>query len=392
MLSNEIRQKGSTWNIFSIASIYSLFALAIFLRYKLIPFTNYDTDGYIRWYDFIVKNGIPNALGQNFAIYTPPYLYLLSIATVVRPVISKLIAIKLIPIAFDLINAIFVFKILRLKHTNGNIPYLGAMVFLLAPTIIANSAFWGQIDSIYTCFLIISIYFILIDKPALVMIAFGLAISIKAQAAFLGPLLLIWGLKKRISWQQFLLIPLTYIVVMFPAILAGRTFLDVLTVYLNQASELQILSHNAPNWYIFFQQSSYPIIMPAGMIATILIVGVWIYINWQKKYLLTNEQILFLAVVSTAIVPFFLPKMHDRYFYPADVFSLILAFYAPRFWFIPIAYQVVSGLVYSIFLFNTPRSTMLVLATEINTLIIAYLILIHAAHLKKIYISPKNPT
>ena len=390
MLKNKVRKK-AVWNIFFTVAIYGLFALPLFLRYKLIPFTNYDTDGYIRWYDFIVKIGIPDALGQNFSIYTPPYLYLLSIATVARDVIPKLIAIKLIPIVFDLINAVTIFKILRLKHASGSIPHFGALVFLLAPTIIANSAFWGQIDSIYTCFLLISVYFMLTNKPARVMIAFGLAISIKAQAAFLGPALLIWVLKKRITWKQFLLIPLTYIIVMSPAILAGRSLLDVLTVYLNQASELQILSHNAPNWYIFFQQASYPIIMPAGMITTALIIGIWVYINWQKQYPLTNEGILFLSLISTAITPFFLPKMHDRYFYPADVFSIVLALYAPGYWLIPIVYQIVSGLAYSIFLFNAPRSTVLVLATEINTLIIAFLIWKYAGQLKKTHIAPNNP-
>jgi len=391
MPRNRIPKKGTVSNTFFTAAIYTLFALAIFLRYKLIPFTNYDTDGYIRWYDFIVKTGIPDALGLNFSIYTPPYLYLLSMATVARNVIPKLIAIKLIPIVFDLINAVTIFKILRLKHKSGRIPHFGALVFLLAPTIIANSAFWGQIDSIYSCFLLMTVYFMLTDKPARAMIAFGLAISIKAQAAFLGPALLIWALKKRITWKHFLLTPLTYVIVMLPAILAGRALLDVLTVYLNQASELQILSHNAPNWYIFFQQASYPIIMPAGMVTTALIVGVWVYINWQKQYPLTNEEILLLSLMATAITPFFLPKMHDRYFYPADVFSIVLALYTPRFWFVPIVYQIVSGLAYSVFLFNAPRSIVLVLATELNTLIIAYLIWKHAAQLKKTHISPNNP-
>ena len=37
--------------------------------------------------------------------------------------------------------------------------------------------------------------------------------------------------------------------------------------------------------------------------------------------------------MSVALVPFLLPKMHDRYFYPADIFSLLAAFYMPEFGF-----------------------------------------------------------
>ncbi len=367
---------------FSTPLILCLFALALLLRFTFIPFTNYDTDGYSRWYDFIEKNGIPGAMGQNFSIYTPPYLYLLSAATLAGGFIPKLTAIKLIPILFDLINAVIIYKIIRLKFATGKIPYLAATTFLLAPTIVTNSAFWGQIDSIYICFLILSVYFMLTDRPPLTMVALGLAISVKAQAAFLVPLLLIWGLKRNIAWYKFGLVPLTYFVVMLPAILAGRTVLDVFTIYLNQASELQILSFNAPNLYIFFSQSMYSVVMPIGMVLTVLAIGVWIFINWQKKYPLTHERILFLSLVSTTISPFLLPKMHDRYFYPADVFSLILAFFIPRYWFVPIAYQIVSGLAYSIFLFDAPRATVLILATEINTIIIGYLIWEHIKQLK----------
>jgi hypothetical protein len=63
--------------------------------------------------------------------------------------------------------------------------------------------------------------------------------------------------------------------------------------------------------------------------------------------------------------------MHDRYFYPADVFSILLAFYNPVFWLTPILFQVTSTASISVFLFNT--STQIVkLAGVVNSLLIAY--------------------
>jgi hypothetical protein len=182
------------------------------------------------------------------------------------------------------------------------------------------------------------------------------------------------AMKKRIPWYAFGLVPLSYIAAMLPAMLAGRTLWDVLTVYLNQAAELQIPSQNAPNWYIFVPQSTYAISMPAGMLISILISIVWAYIHSRRNALKTHEMILLAALVSVSLTPFLLPKMHDRYFYPADVLSIVLAFAAPEFWFIPICYQVISSLVYSIFLFEAERSTMLILATQLNTVVIAYLL------------------
>jgi len=371
-MTSWLKKDFGSWS--SYLPMIGLIGLSLVVRFLLMPFTNYDTDGYTRWYDFIVQNGIGSALGQNFAIYTPPYLYLLSLATLTQTLIPKIVAIKLIPIFFDLVNALFVFKILRLKYAVGKIPLLAAAVFLLAPTVVMNSALWGQVDSFYTCFLLICVFLLLTDRPLPAMLAFGLALSIKAQAAFLGPFLLYMALKKRVPWYAFGLVPLVYLAVMLPAILAGRTLWDVMLVYGNQAAELQILSHNAPNWYIFLPQSTYPVSMPVGMGITAVISILWAYVLSRRKSARTPESTLLTVLISLALMPFLLPKMHDRYFYPADVMSIVLAFSAPQFWFIPIGYQVISGLAYSIFLFEADRPTMLILATQLNTTVLAYLL------------------
>jgi Gpi18-like mannosyltransferase len=206
------------------------------------------------------------------------------------------------------------------------------------------------------------------------MIAFGLALSVKAQAVFLAPFLLLMAWKKRIPWLAFGLIPPGYLAAMLPAMLAGRSLWDVLTVYLNQAEELQILSHNAPNWYIFIPQSTYSVSMPIGILLAALLMVIWIYLYSRRSFHLKYEIIVFIALVSVAVMPFLLPKMHDRYFYPADVFSILLTFAIPELWFVSLGFQAVSGLAYSIFLFEAPRSTVLILATELNTILLAYLI------------------
>ena len=35
-------------------------------------------------------------------------------------------------------------------------------------------------------------------------------------------------------------------------------------------------------------------------------------------------------------MPFVTPKMHERYFYPADVITILYAFYFPRFFYVPL--------------------------------------------------------
>jgi Gpi18-like mannosyltransferase len=170
------------------------------------------------------------------------------------------------------------------------------------------------------------------------------------------------------------MVPVAYFLMMLPAILAGRPVLDTLTVYLNQASEFQIPSFNAPNWYVFFPQSSYTVVLSAGLVITALLLIVWIFIYARRKLNLESDLLIYFSLVSVVLVPFLLPKMHDRYFYPADVLSIILAFYMPVLWFVAVAYQAISGLAYTIFLFDAQRQISLILATQLNTYIILYLL------------------
>jgi Gpi18-like mannosyltransferase len=51
-------------------------------------------------------------------------------------------------------------------------------------------------------------------------------------------------------------------------------------------------------------------------------------------------------------VPFFLPKMHERYFYPADVFAIAYGFFFAEHFFIPIAMGTISLFAYQPFLFG----------------------------------------
>jgi Gpi18-like mannosyltransferase len=53
-------------------------------------------------------------------------------------------------------------------------------------------------------------------------------------------------------------------------------------------------------------------------------------------------------------IPFFLPEMHERYFYLADVISIIYAFYFPRYFFVAIIMQLCSLLSYVSYFLQTP--------------------------------------
>src|SRR5688572_24692698 len=158
-----------------------LIAISIVIRICVLPIPNGDMTNFnLPWYQVLVNNGIAETLATSFTNYSPPYTYLLALATLSKDLIPPLIAIKLIAIFFDILGMYIVYRIIKIKHPNGSIPLFAAALYFSMPTVIINSSLWGQADSIYTCFLLLCLYFVLTERYALSMAAFGLAFSVKA--------------------------------------------------------------------------------------------------------------------------------------------------------------------------------------------------------------------
>ena len=284
------------------------------------------------WYYAIVDEGLA-VWEWGFSNYNPPYLYLLALATVYLPNLSALLVVKGISIIFDFVLAFFVYKCVRLKYKRTvTIPCLAALVTLLAPFVILNSSVGAQADGIYTAFLVACLYALLRERQAWAFIAFGLSFSIKLQAIFLAPLFLWLLMKKQVKWRYSFLSLLVYLVLLLPAWFMGRPLGELLLIYFRQTSLYKDFSERAPNLYQWI-----PITTPSaqlldvvtilGVAFTILVVLTIALFLYKSRVDITPNVLVHLATLSTLIVPFLLPKMHDRYFYPASVIAIVFAFY-----------------------------------------------------------------
>ncbi|MET9401194.1 glycosyltransferase 87 family protein [Kitasatospora sp. NPDC002965] len=309
------------------------------------------------WYRYIAENGGFAALSDmEFSDYNAPYLYVMAALTYLP--VPALAGIKWASILFDLALASYAFRIVALRRPRRLRPALGAaVVVLLLPTVVVNSGWWGQADAIFTTFLVGGLYHLLRDRPWWACAFFGIALAFKLQAVFLFPLLLVLVLVKRIPWPSLLAVPAVYLALDVPALLLGADPWKLLTVYTRQTGTYTQLTLNAPSVYQFVSvpQTAEGAVRSVGVLiagATVLVlVGLAVRsvrraggaVERDGRPLLTPTTVLLLATTSAIAVPFLLPSMHERYFYVADVLSVIVAFHRPhRLWYLPILVQASS--------------------------------------------------
>ncbi|MEQ8155950.1 MAG: hypothetical protein ABRQ25_13850 [Clostridiaceae bacterium] len=312
--------------------LFLIIFAAFIIRNIFIDFKSIDYNVFLSvWYDFIKNKGGFNALKHNFSDYTPPYLYLLTFGTYLN--INKLHYIKYLTFIFEIVAALFVMLIVNKRYNNYKVACAAFGCTLFIPTVICNGAIWAQCDIIFTSFILGSIYFIMCNKPIKSLIFYGIALSFKLQAVFILPLFGVLLFKNRVKFQHLFIIPLTYIIFIIPNALLGRPLKELLLVYMNQSREYQALTMNAPNIYQWYNENlTLPHIEKLGVLLTLIVVLAIFYLSIKYIKVLTDEAIVELTLIFAIVVPFLLPHMHERYFFIADVFALVYAFYFPRYW------------------------------------------------------------
>jgi Gpi18-like mannosyltransferase len=356
------------------AIVVGALAVGVALRAALVHGWNEDMDVFRSWLDVLQQQGARAFLEAEFRTnYTPLYLYALIAGNAVLPDSADELIIKWAPMALDAVTAFFAYRIVRLRRPEGWLPAAAFAAVLLAPTVVLNSAYWGQIDSMWAAPLLAGVYLLLVRRELWAFVAFGLALAIKAQAVFLLPLLLVLALRGRVRWRSFLVPPLVYLAVAVPALLAGKSLHDVLWLYREQSGYFGELTLNAPNPYQWIPERLSSRLSDPATAAAVLVVAVGILIAVRYVAELTDEVVLALAAASLLLVPFVLPHMHERYFYGADVFTIVLAFWATRWIAVAALVEAVSLLAYAPFLWDREPVPLPVLAV-VETLALGLLL------------------
>jgi len=316
LIGNLFLKKGS-WLV--------LICFGIIIKLGMFPVKLGDYNFYLEpWMNFIKTHGYTASLKYDFYNYTPSYIYILIVLAKIG--LNPLYSIKIVSVIFEYLVAFYVGKIVNLKYKNKLVFWISFAVIPLLPAVLLNGAFWGQCDSIYSAFVLGSIYYILKKKQFLAVLFLAIAVAFKIQAVFIFPFYFVMLLRGNVKWFYFSLIPLIYFISILPPWLYGRSLSDLSTIYLSQSSYFKLLTLHFPNIYIWISDNYYDTAKLIGIIFTFiftLISGFWLA---KKKHQFTFETWIELAFLSVIITPFILPGMHERYLYLGDIFAALYFF------------------------------------------------------------------
>ena len=323
-IEKQIEENKILFNILFVATCVFLIVFTVYFRRVYINYQSSDYTIYlIRWWNEIELNGIKSALSMSIGNYTEFYKLVLVLGTLITD--NALLYIKISTMIFEVLFCFVIF--LFCKNIFGKNTKTSILIMLISsfiPTIIMNGSVASQCDIIYTTMLILMLYYIFKEKYKLSLIFFGIAFAIKLQAIFVAPIILYLLIHKKVKIREIFLIPIPYIIFGIPAFIAGKPILDILLTYVNQTGQYSSWTINAPNIYQFFGLN---LVFGMSKINTVILTmatGIFILgiiLLLRKHY--SKKMILLLSLLFALIIPFLLPKMHERYFFIADILSFI---------------------------------------------------------------------
>jgi len=349
------RESSNFWVSYGWLVIVIATLVGLFLRNTQRGFETYDMlYDFTPWYKHLQANGGFAGIATIQSDYPVTYLYILAFLSYLPG--SAIAKIKLVTAIFEIFAGIVIyFYVKKLYPTPEKryLPVLAYLCFYFLPSVILNGAVWGQVDIIYTLFLLICLYFLASEKFTLAFVAYGFAFAFKLQAIFFLPFLGMHFLKTRkYSFTQFLWIPLVLVITALPAIFLGRPAEKVFSTYIGQIGSYPRTVFNFGNIYNFLPDNYACYALPGVILTLVLLfVGLFVVIR-SRKLQLSPFNLPDYALLSILICASFLPGMHERYMFAAIIIAVLYLFAHPRQFYIPLLLWVIEPNAYLLVLWG----------------------------------------
>ncbi len=187
-------------------SIYTVLMASFLVRFLLSPIKGHpiDTGTFSAWWDAAASHGISSFYESvSFCDYPPINVYIFWIFGST----SKFLSIswnnpffpyllKMPQNVFDLLTTFLIYRAVK-TDVDERWALISASVYAFNPAIILNSSVWGQVDAIYTFFVLLSLVLLLREMPEFSFVSLTLSILLKPQAIALLPVVAFVAFKRQ---------------------------------------------------------------------------------------------------------------------------------------------------------------------------------------------------
>lgn len=314
-----------------LAILAALLFVAFMVRFAFFSNQGYqiDTTDFMLWFQHAVDVGPRAFYSNNYWCDYPPFnifffwgFGLLAKSLAVFNTDMFVYIMKIPPNLFDLATAVVIFAFIR-KRLSFKWAIAGAALYAFNPAAVFNAAVWGQFDSIYTFFLVSSLFLMFESKKNLAIVAFTLGVLTKPQSIAMAPLFIYLVLRKS-YWKGFLtslgVAAATFAAVILPFEWTnGNPVTWLSNIYFGAYSGYKYTTLNAFNIW-GFGGMWVPDTGGLNILGWILFGSMAAFTVYlvHKRYGVSNELLVIFAAFVLFLSFFMLPtRIHERYLFPA---------------------------------------------------------------------------
>ena len=325
-----------------------------------------DIDCFKGWAEMLYANGFGAFYSSDvYTDYPPGYMYALYALGAIRSVFgvggdAYTLLIKLPAMLADIAAAMFIYRLAE-KRLSGAAAFGAALLYVLNPAVILDSSVWGQVDSVHTFLIIVSLYALTERKFYAGFALFAFAALVKPQSLMFSPIY-IHAAFNEISARSrnnkagatdatgaagatdatgatgaagfTLRLAAVCLAVVFIGCLpfaAGFDFMPVIKQFGYTLASYPYATVNAYNLYALMGLNWFPADLANGLFLNVTGLAVLLCIVAFSFYLLKRDSSaggVFKAAAFICVTVFvFSIKMHERYVFPALALLVIAYVY-----------------------------------------------------------------
>ena len=292
----------------------ALCAAAMLARVSFLERSSGDYDIYLAdWLQKLAGGSFAEGMRQNIGEYNVLYQYILFIIT--RLSVPSLYAVKAVSFIGD---AFLAGAAAALAQKDGKKSMAAFGLALLLPTIVLNGGMFAQCDSLYAACALWGLALALEGK-----------LAFKLQAVFILPIVVVLWAARKLRLSDALVFLGTLVLTALPALLGGKSIGALLSIYTAQMGLYTGLTYNAPSFFALMNTTGLDVYAYGhfGMALAFGVCALLVSAGVKRAGRMTRAGYLCLALLLPLAIVFFLPRMHERYFYLADILSVALAAY-----------------------------------------------------------------